>query len=417
MKRFRIPYADRALQIQVEERHILDIIHPAACGAKRTHKILKDAIAKPCGDETLADFVKNAGEVSIIVNDAARPTQTASVVSALSDLFNTRRFTFVVATGAHRAPTKKELKKILGAHYDQHREKIVVHDARDDSMLDYYGKTRYGNAMWLDRIVARTDKTVVIGSIEPHYFAGYTGGRKALLPGIAGYRTIEQNHSLALHANAKPLMLDGNPIHEEMRDCVAALGEKRVYSIQMITDKNGNMHKAYTGPIIPTFEIAAHEARQIFTTRVARQADIVVTIAQPPFDMDFYQTLKAIEHGRLALNHGGILIIVSPCKQGLGPASFSRLFEKKDSIERAASKAISEYSLGDHNAYNLMTLRNQAQIWAVTEISQKILDNGGIRKFTSLQEAIDQAIRQKKQGQCILFLMNGSISVPEICEY
>lgn len=415
MKRLRIPYADRVLQIAVEDKHILDIIYPVACRVKETHRILKNAIANPCGHETLADFINNAGKVSIIVNDAARPTQTASVVSALSDLFNTRKFNFVVATGAHRAPTKSELKKILGAHYDQHKEQIVAHDATDDSMLDYYGKTRYGNAIWLNRAITKTENTVVIGSIEPHYFAGYTGGRKSLLPGIAGYRTIEQNHSLALHANAKPLMLDGNPIHEEMHDCVAALGEKQIYSIQMITDRNGNMHKAYTGPVTTTFEIAARDAARLFTARIAKKADIVVTIAQPPFDMDLYQTLKAIEHGRLALNHGGILLIVSPCKQGLGPASFSRLFEAKDSIEKAASKAVSEYSLGDHNAYNLMTLRNQAQIWAVTEIDQKILDNGGIRKFTSLQEAIDKAIRQKEQRQCVLFLMNGSMTVPGIC--
>jgi nickel-dependent lactate racemase len=417
MMRFSVPYADQTLQIEVEEKYIFDIIHPAACRARGNRRILKNALANPLGNETLADFVRNADKVNVIVNDGARPTQTAAVISVIDDIINAGDLNFVVATGAHRAPTEQELRQIFGTHYDQYKEQIVVHDARDDSVLDYYGKTRYGNAMWLNRVIAKNNKTVVIGSIEPHYFAGYTGGRKAFLPGIAGYRTIEKNHGLTLHARAKPLILDGNPVHEEMLDCINALGKRRIFSIQLIMDRNHNIHNAYTGPIIRTFEIATNEARQIFTARIARKADIVVTVAQPPFDIDLYQTLKAIEHGRLATNEGGILIIVSPCKQGLGPASFARLFEKEDSMERSARKARSQYRLGDHNAYNLMSLRRQFQIWAVTEINQKTLSTGGIRKFPSLQDALDQAIRQKEKKQCVLFLMNGSLSVPEIRQY
>ncbi len=412
-----IPYGNTNLKIEVDEKYILDVISPKECGSGNSEKILMNAVNHPLGDESLGAFLKDTGRVNVVVNDAARPTRTAAVISIISDLIRDQDTHFVVATGAHRSPDEFELMNIFGNHYDRYKNRITVHDSRDDSTHYYLGRTRYGNEMWLNNETAKEDRILVIGSIEPHYFAGFTGDRKALLPGIAANRTIERNHSLALHANARPLKLDGNPVHEEMIDCASALGRKRIYSIQMIMDKHQNICRAYTGPIIRTLETATDDARHIFSARITRKADIVVTVAQRPFDINLYQTLKSIEHGRLALNEGGILIFVSPCTEGLGPESFARLFENEDAIQNAAKNARSRYSLGDHNAYNLKTLREYGEIWAVTEIAEPNLAVAGICRFDSLQVAVDQAIREKEKIHSLLFLTNGSLTVPEINRY
>ena len=122
--------------------------------------------------------------------------------------------------------------------------------------------------------------------------------------------------------------------------------------------------------------------------------------------------MKSIEHGRLALNEGGILIFVSRCPEGLGPPSFARLFEHEDIIEAAAVKAKTEYRLGDHNAYNLMMLRKHSRIWGVTDIADTTLRNAQIVGFESLQAALDQAITEKGTEHSILLLTNGSMTVP-----
>lgn len=283
---------------------------------------------------------------------------------------------------------------------------------KNDTMLCNIGKTRYGNELWLNKHVTTADRIVVIGSVEPHYFAGFTGGRKSLLPGVAGYSTIEQNHRFALHAEAKALNLTGNPIHEEMLDCVKAFGPERIFSLQMVLDNNRNVLKAYTGPIDRTFEMATEYAKGFFSASIPIRADVVVTVSQPPFDIDLYQTLKAIENGRLAMNQGGILIVVSPCSEGLGPESFARLFKDSSNIDQAVQNSKSKYRLGDHNAVNLLALTKQAQAYAITEIEGRILKNAGITPHHSLQDAIEEARFKKGSHVKILFLMNGSLTVP-----
>lgn len=412
MKRIGIPYGDDVLPIELDDRYILDVVDMPQLQSRNPEKALKEALENPIENKSFIDFAGKAKRMNIIVNDSARPTKTAEVLSAIHNIIKQRDINVVVATGAHRAPTQKELMRIFGCSYAEYKERIVSHDARDGATLDQIGRTRYGNNIFINRTIAKSDKILIIGSIEPHYFAGYTGDRKALLPGVAGYSTIENNHKLALHAHAQSLRLDGNPIHEEMLDCVAAIGGERLFSIQMILDERQNIHRVYTGPIIRTLEIATSMMRRLVLTKIRTKAEIVVTVARHPFDIDLYQTLKAIEHGRQALAPGGILIVVSPCPQGLGPRSFARLFENESSIDSAALQAKADYRLGDHNAYNLMTLREQGEVWAVTGIEADILQNAGIRRFQTLQAALDQAIRQKGRRQDVFILLNGSMTVP-----
>jgi nickel-dependent lactate racemase len=158
--------------------------------------------------------------------------------------------------------------------------------------------------------------------------------------------------------------------------------------------------------------MATGYAKGFFSVQIPMTADVVVTVSQPPFDVNLYQTLKAIENGRLAMNQGGILIVVSPCSEGLGPESFARLFKDYSSMDQAVQNSKANYRLGDHNAVNLMALTKQAHIYAITEIEDRILQNAGITPHHSLQEAIDEAIIRKGRHVKILVLMNGTLTVP-----
>jgi len=415
MKKILIPYGRKQLSILVSRENIMAIIYPRETERKDDCEILAQAIEQPLGRHTLAAFIKRKGSLLVIANDATRPTKTSVILDMIENKIKREHTHFLIATGAHRVPKDSELQVIFGRHYGQYADRILIHDSKNQSAMQYFGNTRYGTELWLNKCINQFDKILVIGSVEPHYFAGYTGGRKSFLPGIAAYCSIEQNHRFALHPKAQPFSLDGNPVHEEMLDCMNALDLRMIFSVQMVLDRNHNIFEAFTGPLDKTFEMASQYAREIYAIKIPAKADIVVTVAQRPFDVNLYQTLKALEHGKRALRDKGILIVVSPCDEGIGPEGFARLFKDQKTIECAAQNSTVNYRLGDHNAANLWSLARHSQIWALTNIPDAMLNNAHIRAFHSLQLAITQAIRRKGASAKILFLMNGSMTVPVPC--
>ncbi len=412
MKNLTIPYGDKNLSVEIDEEDILGILQGPMVTDACPGDILAASIRHPLTGHTVEQFMQDSDRIVFLVNDATRPTRTDLVLDALDDTICRSEVEFIVATGAHPSPAREELRRIFGPHLDECEGRTSIHDARNEKIHKNIGRTRYGNDMYVNRQAFECSKMVAVGSVEPHYFAGFTGGPKSLLPGIAAYETIERNHSLALHERSRPLVIEGNPIHEEMVDCMDAFGRDRIYGVQMVLDSEDNVCRAFSGPLHIAFDAAVRDARKIFSAPIKHQADIVVTVARPPFDCDLYQTLKTIEHGRLALRPGGTLIFVSACPEGLGPPHFSRLFENTAAIADAAQRARTEYTLGDHNAHNLLTLRQAYSIWAVTEIADDLLANAGIERFATLQEALSGARKNAGRGAKILFLLNGARTVP-----
>ena len=408
----RVPYGKKSLKISIPKNNLLDILYPQDIAPKNDPYVLEQALRKSSSAQKWHEILGAKYPTLIIVNDATRPTKTSSVLTAFSRMTSMRNIEFLVATGAHRAPTKRELRLIFGEHYGKYHKRILIHDARDRHSLAYFGKTRHGTEIWLNKEIIRFKRILVIGSVEPHYFAGFTGGRKSILPGIAGYRTIEQNHRFALHPKAQPLNITGNPVHEEMIDCLAMLKPIKISSVQMVLDHNDHIYAAFAGSVEHTFRAATRIARAAFSVKVAAHADIVVTVAQKPFDIDLYQTLKSIEHGRITLRKGGVLIVVSQCSRGLGPESFARLFQQLECIPNAVASAQRTYRLGDHNAVNLAHLREWADIYIITSLPAARLNVADIEKFTTLQRALDQALLKKGHNAKVRFIMNGSITVP-----
>jgi nickel-dependent lactate racemase len=213
MTRISIPYGNETVYISVPEKNIADIVYPREVGIRDSYSVLQEAIRNPLGKPMIGDILQTKVPVLIIVNDATRPTRTSMVLETIKHYVQNEHLQFIVATGAHRAPTEQELRTIFGKYYQEYETRILIHDSQNKESLEYHGKTRYGNELWLNKAVARFERIFVIGSVEPHYFAGFTGGRKSILPGIAGYDTIEQNHKFDTHPKAQPYKLNCNIIH------------------------------------------------------------------------------------------------------------------------------------------------------------------------------------------------------------
>ncbi len=413
--RVDVPYGKGHITVDIEETSFAGAIGLNEVDIVDEDETLTRALEHPVDSASFSSFLAGTDELVVIVNDRTRPTPTAQVLELIHpQIKDVRHLKFIVATGVHRAPTENEYREILGDLYEEYRERIIAHDARRSTDMVHVGRSKRGTELYVNGHITEAEKIIIIGSVEPHYFAGYTGGRKALLPGVASYDTIEQNHSLALLEGAQALVLDGNPVHEDMIDAIKHIRSSGIFCIMTVLDKHHRVYAAAAGDINGSFSAMIAPALEVFSVEVREKADIVVAVAPHPMDIDLYQSQKAIENGKLALKDGGILILVAQCRDGIGEDAFVRLL----SVSRDPSHVLAEidkcYKLGYHKAARLAETAKWAEMWVVSDLAPTALDNVLLRPLSSLQRAIDEAVGIKGDDASILFLMAASMTVPRV---
>ncbi|MGM0642527.1 MAG: nickel-dependent lactate racemase [Thermodesulfobacteriota bacterium] len=411
-----IPY-DRngKQQVEISDAANVSFLEANDVEISNENTVIENALQNPLNSSSLETFLSDARDVLIIVNDATRPTPTEKVISSIMEQLKTVDYRFIIATGVHRGPTEEELGQIFGRFLETVRDRIIVHDARKDEDMVYLGKSSNGTPMYVNKEGADAHKIIIISSVEPHYFAGYTGGRKSFLPGIAGFETVERNHKLALNPAAKALALEGNPVHEDMVDAIKTVN-KEIFSIMTVLDKHHNVYAASAGHIEDSFIHAVHKANEVFAAPLAQKADIVVSVVKFPQDIDLYQAQKGTENAKLALRENGIMILVAKCRDGIGGKTFADLLSSCETATETLEKIDRGYVLGYHKAGKLAEISTWAEMWAVTDVEPEKISSLFMKPFTSLQSAIDEAVKVKGENADILFLMDGGLTVPLVNE-
>ena len=330
MPEIEIPYGQETIKVQIPDKNLAGIVEPNKVEIGDERKTLYNAINNPIKSRSFNEFLSDAKDVLFIVNDATRPTPTAKILDLIYDEIKEVNIKFIIATGIHRPPIEEEYKFIFGDTYEVFRRKVYAHNARKDEDMTYLGKSKNGTEMYINKLVTEYRNILVIGSVEPHYFAGYTGGRKSFLPGVASYKTIEMNHKLALSDDARSLALDGNPVNEDMVDAMNVLKDLNVFSIQTVLTDNHELYAVIAGDLHKSFDAAIKYAKEVFCVPLKQRGNIVLTAAPYPMDIDLYQSQKALDNGKLALIDNGIIILVSKCRMGIGEDAFLDLLCKAD---------------------------------------------------------------------------------------
>jgi nickel-dependent lactate racemase len=414
--KLEVPYGkDSKLEAEIDEQSVIGIIEPNEVEIGDETEIIRQALNNPIGSPSLKEFLKDARDVLFIVNDPTRPTPTARVLDIIEDDISGHNVSFIVATGIHRAPTEEEYLQIFTEkYYTKYKDRIHSHDSKNDEMV-YLGTSKNGTEMKVNKIGVDAHKIVIISSVEPHYFAGYTGGRKSFLPGIASFETIEQNHKLALKQEARALALKGNPVHEDMIDALSTV-KKEIFTISTVLDKNHRIYAATAGDIYKSMEAAVSKAEEVFVAKIPQKADIVVSVVKFPSDIDLYQAQKGIDNAKYAVKDGGILIVVAKCRMGIGEDSFVKLLSSADSPKDALDRIEKKFVIGYHKAAKMAEVGLYAQTFGVTDLDPKILESIFIRPFSSLQEALDKAFEEKGKNAKALVLLDGSLTIPHVEE-
>ncbi len=409
-----VQYGKDTVTIQLPDHCVLGVISPNKVEIADERETVYNALSNPIKSQSFFEFITDPQDILFIVNDATRPTPTAKVFEILYDDIKDLNFKIMIATGTHRPPTEDELSFIFGKYLEEFRDKIIIHDSKQDEELVYLDTTVRGTEVYINRLAYDAEKIVIISSIEPHYFAGYTGGRKSFLPGVAAYNTIEQNHKHALEPEAKTLALSGNPVHEDMEDATKKLLDKDIFNINLVLDNDHNIYAAIAGELNASFYSAVEKANDVFCVKIPEKADIVVTVAPYPMDIDLYQSQKALDNGKLALRNGGILLLVSKCRTGVGHDNFVKLMASSDTPQGTLDHIEQEYRIGYHKAAKLAEIALWAEMWAVTDLDDGVLKSVFMTPFHDLQSALNEALTRKGPDAKVLFILNGSITVPYV---
>ena len=403
---------DGVQETEIPDSAYVGTFYPKDVECGDPDQVIGDSIDNPLGIGSMAEFLEGGEDIVFIVNDGTRPTPTAKVLDALSKRMDLRSARYLVATGAHRDMTPEEYDMVFGSHYEELKDRIICHDAKKSECVNL-GTSKNGTPMEVNKVAVDADRLVIITSVEPHYFAGYTGGRKSFLPGVASYRTIEANHKLAMSKAAQSLVLEGNPVHEDMMDALEVVKGKRIFSIQMVLDRHQNIYKVASGDLHEAFHKAIGWANEVFSVPIPEKADVVISVAPYPMDVDLYQSQKALDNGKWALKDGGKIVMVSKCREGTGSDTFLKQLSTSSDPHQVLENLKAEYKLGYHKAAKMAEIATWASIWAVTDLDPELLSGANITPFPTVQAAVDEALRENPSAR-IMVLMDGSVTIPRL---
>jgi nickel-dependent lactate racemase len=302
------------------------------------------------------------------------------------------------------------LKQIFGKYLQQIKPQLIFHDAHYSEMI-HLGKTRFGNDVFVNQVITQADGIITINSVEPHYFAGFTGGRKSILPGIAGYKTIEYNHRLALKKGVGNAMLQGNPVHLDMEEGVSMI-QIPIFSIQLVQDWTDKICFLSFGDIRYSFYQAVEVARNIFTIKIDTKADIVIAEVESPLNRNLYQAHKALENCRSLLKQGGIFILMASCHEGIGNARFVETLNAYDKLSDVMKNCELNYKLGDHKAFRIASFLQHSKLLLVSEMNENVLQHSSFENYPDLQTAMQNALKHSTNNPRVIHVKQaGTISV------
>jgi len=332
-------YHDRSLDIDLGERSGVTVagnVYPAPL--PDPERSVVEALEKPIGAPPLREIIPRTGYVSVLISDITRGGTTERMLEGLLGFLEAHgagpeRVTIVAALGMHRGFGRGELEAHLGVDILR-RWKVLEHDARDTASLLDVGKTPAGTPCLFNRAVAESSLVIVFGAVSFHYFAGYGGARKLILPGIAGEKTIVANHRLSLGKDpgaglargCRSGELEGNPVHEDMLAGARLLGA-RTFAVNSVSGVSGNVLFVNAGELDESHRAACDFVSAHFRFPVDRLYRVVIISAGGfPRDINLLQSHKSLRHASYALEEGGLLLAVAACPEGIGSDSYFAAF-------------------------------------------------------------------------------------------
>ena len=360
--------------------------------------LVEQALKNPTGSVSLAEMAAGKEKIVIIASDHTRPVPSRVIMPAM--LRELRRgnpeakITILIATGCHRETTKQELIGKFGPEIVE-RERIVIHDCDDRESLVNLGTLPSGGVCEINRLAVEADLLVAEGFIEPHFFAGYSGGRKSILPGIAGRATVLANHCAEFidHPNARTGILAGNPIHRDM--LWAAKAAKLRFIVNVVLNGEKKVIAAVAGDPEKAHEKGVEFLEGLCGVK-AVEADVVIsTNGGYPLDQNVYQAVKGMTAAEATVKQGGVIIMLAQSGDGTGGEHFyHQLADEPDGAKTMAlfrSRGRQETAPDQWQSQILLRILERAAVIYISDMDDELVEKMHMLPAHSLEEALQKA--------------------------
>lgn len=397
---FHLPYGKNQISVDIPSKYNVRVVKPdkAAAVADETKEIER-ALKAPVNSRRLSDIARAGKRAAIIVNDRTRPTPTARLLPPLfSELkeCGVEDVTIVFGLGIHRKQTEDEKRAILGELYG--RVKSVENDVND---CVYLGATKRGTPVEVFKPVVDADIVICTGTIEFHYYAGYSGGAKSILPAVSSKRSVDANHALMLDPKSCAGRLDG-PLREDIEEAGEMLGIDFILNV-VLNDRKEIVFAA-AGNYIDAHRKGVEFLDKFQKVKVEPADILIVSPGGYPKDIDIFQSHKALEHAKNAVREGGSIILVAECKEGYG----NRVFEEwlKYDKDEVIEKFKSGFVMGGHKAALIAVLTKRADLYLVSSLPDEMAKRAYFIPAT-LENALKTALAKHGENARIVVMPYG----------
>ncbi len=367
---------------------------------------VEQSIRKPVGSKPLTSIAGPGDKVTIVVDDATSPAPSSllipSITAELSQAGVKQEDTvLLVATGLHRSPTEGEIRGIVGVTSNAGL-KISMHDCRSQRLL-HIGRTSRGTNVSVNETFGKANVRILTGDVELHPYAGYGGGRKSVLPGISGEETILHNHGFSMHPNARPGLLDNNPVNEDMIE--AAEMANVDFIVNSVLDWKNEVVSVVSGDVHRAFLKGTEVVDGMFKIACESQVDIaVVSPGGYPRDLTLYQALRAIHQIRDVVKEGGAIVLAAECLEGHGNETFREWMTRFDTSREMEREIKRQFTIGGREALYLKRILEKIQIYLVSAIPDYYVSNVfGMRPSRNRKCRVTECVekhRKELQGGC-----------------
>lgn len=424
MNKIEIPFGRNYLNIAVPPGCVPHVLRKEPMPIlPDPERAVEQALLDPVACPSIKVLAKNNPSVCIVICDITRPVPNGLVLPRLVEVLldsgvALEKITILVATGLHRPNVGEELLELIGDQWVYENVCIVNHDARDDASMVRVGETPTDKIpIVLNRFLVDAQLRIVTGLVEPHFMAGYSGGRKVIAPGVAGQETIRTFHNYRFMSDAKATNcnLDGNPLHRGQLEILEALGP--VFAVNTVIDEQRNLSFVNFGECQQSHLQAVGFVRRYAELPVDRKFSTIVTSAAGyPLDKTYYQTVKGMVGPVQILSKGGTLIVASACEEGLGSSEFR---ESQLSLIRNGNQGFLD-SIRNKPLADIDGWQSQMQIRATDagrvqlyspSLSQTDRQATGVEMIDSIEQAIAESISQSSDPN-VAFIPEGPYVIP-----
>ena len=341
MANFKLPYYKDHIDFNIADEKVAGVLVSKVeefVPEDTETNLVEQALSNPIGSVPLSTLAEGKKHIVIISSDHTRPVPSHITMPVLLKHIRSNnkdvKITILIATGMHRPTTYEELVDKYGQKIVD-EENIVIHDAYKDEDMTFRGILPSGGELWVNKLVDECDLLISEGFIEPHFFAGFSGGRKSVLPGIASKKTVLWNHNARFIANknARPGSIDENPVHKDM--LFAAKAAKLEFILNVVLNSEKKVIKAFAGNLELAHAHGCALVKEIAEVKPVLSDIVLTTNGGYPLDQNIYQTVKGMTAGEACVNKGGVIIILSSCVDGTGGEFFYKLLADFNSAEES----------------------------------------------------------------------------------